>query len=149
MAISEKTKKTLEKYGWSPERKIGITEMTKSYEKEGYVVFDTAREFFKSFGGLHLMMPSPSGGRLEKLHFDALDMSINYEFDWAEAKGYEKRVGEKLIPVGEAYNGYWVLMISESGKMYGAYCEDLRLEGNTCEEAIENLYNCVKTLEIP
>jgi len=149
MAISEKTKKTLEKYGWSPVRKIDIAEIIKSYEKEGYVVFDTAREFLSGFGGLNLMMPSLSGGRLEKLHFDALDMSINYEFDWAKAKGYEDRVGEKLIPVGEAYNDYWVLMVSESGKMYGAYCEDLKLEGNTCEEAIENMYNSVETPEIP
>ena len=147
MLLSEETKKILRQYGWSPERKVDAKPFVDGLKAEGYVVFERAVEFLGQYGGLYLKMPQYRGSGWDTLHFDAILAAGRIFIDnvWF----YEGRVGEKLVPVGEAYNGHYVLMLSESGKMYGAYDDLLRLAGQDCEDAIESMYRRLETPKIP
>ena len=53
-----------------------------------------------------------------------------------------------MLPIGEAYRDYFMIMLSESGKMYGAFEVTLRKEGDTFEEGIEALIYDLETPEI-
>lgn len=145
MKFSESTKKYLQKYGWSENRKIDTLKYIKKYQEEGYVVFDKVLEILSNFGDLQFLIAKESN-EFTTLHFDAIktiedNFKENVEF-------YESKIGEALLPIGEAYRDYYMIMLSESGKMYGAFDYTLRKEGNTFEEGIESFIYQLETLEV-
>ena len=158
MKLSKETKNILEEYGWTPDRTIDITKYVQFLESKGYIVFDIVRKFLIQFGELRLQHPhyvEPTPEQYTKyklkpykiLHFNSIDAARGIFIE--NIKCYEERIGEKLTPIGEAHDGYLVLMISESGKMYGAFDDYLTLLGNSYEEGIEAIYQRLKTPEIP
>lgn len=145
MKFSESTKKYLKKYGWSENRKIDTLKYIKKYQEEGYFVFDKVLEILSNFGDLQFLIAKESN-EFTTLHFDAIktiedNFKENVEF-------YESKIGEALLPIGEAYRDYYMIMLSESGKMYGAFDYTLRKEGNTFEEGIESFIYQLETLEV-
>lgn len=145
MKFSESIKKYLKKYGWSENRKIDTLKYIKKYQEEGYVVFDKVLEILSNFGDLQFLI-AKGANEFTTLHFDAIktiedNFKENVEF-------YESKVGEALLPIGEAYRDYYLIMLSESGKMYGAFDYKLRKEGNTFEEGIESFIYQLETLEV-
>ena len=147
MGLSETTKNILRKYGWSENRKFDVTEYVKFLKKDGFNVSPKAEEFMCMFGGLQLKMPLMWGPGETGLHFNAI-VAARDIFPYS-VEQYERRVGEPLTPVGEAYDGYFTIMISKSGKMFGAFEDTLRKEGEDFEEGIEALYSQKETPEIP
>ena len=146
MKLSFETKKILEENGWFEERKINISKYILFLASEGYEISDKVKEFLEIFGGLHFKLPEFKVPGWTTLHFDPVIAAENIFKENIES--YEQRVGEHLTPIGEAYNGYYTLMISSSGKMYGAFEDTLRKEGDNYEEGIESLYKCVDTPEM-
>lgn len=145
MKFSEDTKKYLKKYGWSESRKIDTLKYEKKYQEEGYLIFDKALEVLSNFGDLRFSIPEKPIGTTT-LHFDVIktvedNFKENVEF-------YESKIGEALLPIGEVYRDYFMIMLSESGKMYGAFDFTLRKEGDTFEEGIEALIYDLETPEI-
>lgn len=148
MSFSERTMKFLKEAGWTPERSKDTSLFRRKLTDDGYSYPECVDEFLKSFGGLELRQPAfrvPNA--YDTLHFDPFQAS--YRTFRERIETYEKRVGEPLTIIGEAYNGYLVLVMTPTGKVYGGYDNFLAIYGKDYEEAIENIYQCIKTPEIP
>ncbi len=147
MKMSEETKTILHDYGWSAERKVCTTKYEKAFECEGYKTFKSALDFLREFGGIYFEIPIPNSGIKGKAHFDAIQATKDIYIEVVQA--YEHRVGERLLPVGEANNYQCTLLFSESGKMYAGLDDTLLFLGNNYEEAIENLCQRLDKAAIP
>ena len=147
MSLSETSKMYLAKAGWDSSRRVDISLYVEGLQAEGYEVSSCAREFLTQFGGLELLQPAfRVKNKLDKLHFKPLIASTDIFRE--KVQSYEERVYEPLVVVGEAYNGYLTLMISETGKVYGGYDSFLTFLGSDYTEALDSLFLCRKTPEI-
>ncbi|MDR2493102.1 MAG: SUKH-3 domain-containing protein [Coriobacteriales bacterium] len=139
MSLSGVTQEYLDDAGWGENRRVDTSAYLDRLQEEGYVVSPFVEEFLARFGGLELLQPLYNReNKFEKLHFDPLrtcDIVFRDEVEESEHKA-----GESLVVVGMAYNEYFVLMLSESGKMYGAYDNFLALVGNTYEEVLDTMF---------
>jgi hypothetical protein len=135
--LSALTINLLEQAGWKKERKIDISNYIAHLEKEGYKVNDFAKVFLSEFAELKVIHPHHK----IKEYFDSFIINplkfTNYTLD--TVKEYEERVNESLTPVGDASNGYLILTISESGKVYAGYDDFLQRIGCNGYEAIMTL----------
>ncbi|MDR2492186.1 MAG: SUKH-3 domain-containing protein [Coriobacteriales bacterium] len=147
MHLSNVTQKFLTDAGWDESRRVDIAAYVDRLEEEGYAVNPFAEEFLSRFGGLELLQPLYNReNKFEKLYFDPLRACDEIYREKVET--YEGRTGESLVVVGMAYNEYYVLMVSDTGKMYGAYDNFLALVGNTYEEALDTMFLCREMPEV-
>jgi hypothetical protein len=138
----------LKEMGWNPSRKIDYDSILKEISNDGYMIFPSAVKFIESFGNLEGRLPAfKREGPYEKIHFSPVQAMENIYRERVET--YETRVSEKLVIVGEAYNGNLVILISQCGKLYGAYDDYLCLLGQTPEQGIESLFEKIPSVEIP
>lgn len=147
MSMSEVSLKYLTDGGWDETRSVDISPYVEVLQAEGYDVNSFARDFLTKFGGLELMQPAfRVENKLEKLHFNPIIASDRTFRDHVEA--YEERVNESLVIIGEALNGHFLLMMSDTGKVYGSYDKYLTILGNDYSEALDSLFLCIRTPEI-
>jgi len=147
MQLSQLTRNILENAGWSPLRKIDIKSYEEALLADGYQINDSVRNFLSEFGGLEINHPAYRvQGEEDKSHFDPIRAIGGIYHETVEE--YEKRVGENLVVIGEGYNGHLVFLISESGKVFGAYDDYLTLLGNNIIEALEAICERKETAEI-
>lgn len=147
MELSRESQKFLTNAGWNTTRHVNIASYLERLQAEGYKINHFAEEFLAQFGGLELFQPAYRVKyEYDKLHFNPLSTCDNIYKEQVE--NYEERVGDSLVVVGEAHNGYLVLMISEKGKVYGAYDNYLTLLGNDYFEALDSLFLCKETPEV-
>ena len=147
MNISKDISEKIEKYGWSPERKIDTTEIIKALKEEGYHISEYALKVIEQFGNLELEQPAfRVKNETEKIHLNPLRASTRIYRD--RVSEYEERTDESLVVIGEAYNGHLTLMVSSSGKVYGGYDNYLNRLGNSFEEALESIYYSKEAEEI-
>ncbi|GAA0178462.1 SUKH-3 domain-containing protein [Clostridium sediminicola] len=147
MELSQATKNILEKAGWTSCRKIDIQSYIDALIEDEYEINDKAKIFLAEFGGLELIHPAYRvPNEMDKSHFDPIcAISVIYR---ERVETYEERIGEKLIVIGQGYNEYLVLLISESGKIFGAYDDFLTCLGNNHFEALEAICLQKETPEI-
>ena len=147
MNISKEIATELEKSGWTLNRKIDTTEILNVLKEERYDLNPKVVEFIENFGNLELEHPAYRVvGEFEKMHFKPLRASSGICREKVEE--YEERTEEALVVVGEAYNENLVLMISHTGKIYGAFDDYLTLLGNTIEEAFNSIFHSKNFIEI-
>ncbi|RSZ59621.1 hypothetical protein HF313_12780 [Massilia atriviolacea] len=106
--------------GWSEQREVDPAPFLASLAADGYVRFPQAKRFFQRFGGLAGDMPAYRvAGALDRIDFDpARTIACTCR---ETVRSYEARVQETLVVIGMAYNGHMVLLLSESGRVYGGY----------------------------
>ena len=137
----------LEKYGWYPQRKIGITEIIKILTDEGYQLNKYAIEIIERYGNLEILHPSfKVKDKNETMHLNPLT-ACNHIYR-EKVEDYESRTKESLVVIGEAYNGYLVLMVSDNGSIYGGYDDYLTLLGKSFSEALDAILNSKETAVI-
>jgi hypothetical protein len=137
MKLSNYTAEILYKAGWYIEREIDTVKYTEFLKKEGFEVNSAAVRFFAKFGGLEVLHPDHKiKGKNDKFIIDPMIIS-NYHAE--RIMEYEERVGEKLTPIGKASNGYMVLTMSQTGKVYAGYDDFLLRIGLNGYEALETL----------
>jgi hypothetical protein len=147
MELSQSTKKILENAGWNPLRHIDIQLYQEALSSDGYEMSDKAKSFLVEFGGLELAHPAYRvANEMDNTHFDPLRAISGICHERVET--YEERIGEKLVVIGEGYNEQLVLMISESGRIFGAYDDFLTCLGNNPLEALDAICQRKETPEI-
>ena len=138
MNFSKETKATLLKAGWYESRHIDIEKYKMTLILEGYVSNDLVNGFLTEFGGIEVTHSAfLAKGKLDTFHFDVIRAIEGVYRECVET--YEQKVGESLAVVGEAYSNHLVLLMSISGKFYGAFDDVLILIGNNKFEALEAL----------
>jgi len=139
MNITRRVTEKLLKSGWTSQRKINIEEILGILSSEGYKAGKHTLSILENFGNLEFEHPAfRVENELQKLHFNPIQACENIYRENVE--DYEKRVGESLVVIGEAYDGYMTMMVSETGKIYGGYDDDLSFFGNSLAEALEVIY---------
>jgi hypothetical protein len=138
MKLSEKTKEILLRAGWDELRQINISEHVLFLKSEGYTITESAKKFIAEFGDLEIIHPAYRvKNENDKTHFNP-SVAANHIY-YERVETYEQKIREKLVVVGEAFNEHLILMISESGKFFGAYDDYLTLLGNDTYEGINSI----------
>jgi len=140
MHVNLATKKLLTSLGWSEDRYSDATPYLKVLASDGYPDFFAARSFLENFGGLRGVVPAfKAAGKFDSIHFDpALAIENVYR---ERVEEYEKRIHEDLVVVGEAYNAHLTLLLSRSGRFFGASDDYLCWIGDNAAEAMNNIFD--------
>jgi len=147
MYINQVTKNFLSDIGWSEGHRSDASPYIEALVGDGYSNFPASTDFLESFGGLRGPVPAYRvAGQFDQIHFDPRLAIENIYKERVEV--YEKRVGEKLVVVGEIYNGNMALLISESGAFYGARDDYLCWIGGSAAEALNNIFDLRQFREI-
>jgi len=120
--LSEAAEKSLRDAGWTPNRSIDISLYETYFLNNNYVLNDTIRFYLKNFGELILDIPSFGCDTIrDTAHFNAIE--AEQSISRHNVTILERYAKESLVPVGEVYGNYITIMMSLSGKVYGAYSE--------------------------
>ena len=139
--------------GWFPGRRIQLTGMANSLEREQFVLTDAAARFLEEFGELSIGPPFPS--------ISFLDRFLNWTVCWRIPKQgfsttlesftksyYQNRARwvelyKQCVPgvclIGEGYDGQADLFISPAGGMFGGRDESLWRIGDDPIDGINQL----------
>jgi len=134
--------------GWFPGRNVRNQNLEEKIASEGFLVFDKVLEFLSEFEGLSFSFFNKRNKSMDDFSF-VLDRVLEIEFPEKVVKRYMPRIGEKLSVIGTCYREHFVLFLSDSGKMYGAYDHYLTLMGENAYVAINNIVYDYDFIEIP
>ena len=146
MKISGPAYKYLTTMGWSESRRVDSTQAISALEDDGYRLFPAAHEFLASLSGLEGDMPSFRSGGTERIHFKPDSAILNIYRERVET--YEQRVGESLVVIGEANNGHMVLLLSETGRMFGGNDDFLCELGSSMADGLRSLFEGREGIEV-
>lgn len=137
------TERTLRNAGWTPGRKLDISELLDQLEKSGFVVSKAAEEFLSEFSGLTFDISGPGITRArERFVLDPL-LCLGEDDRFTE---WGEDLGEILTPIGELDYRFF-LGISESGEIYSV--ETWLGSFGKGSQALENLILGVACKELP
>jgi hypothetical protein len=136
--FSPKTRTVLEQAGWHKGYTAATADAEEALRSAGYPVPAVVQKFLKEFGGLHLRCPHAGlPTETEECHFDAKEAVAMASPGWI--REYSERVGAPLAVIGEAANGYMILTMDPSGRVYAGYDDILRYVGSSGADAAEAL----------
>jgi len=145
--FSEKALHFLTEAGWDSSLCRDTASYTDLLEKEGYTINNHVVEFLQRFGGLDCALPAfRVPNEFDRLRFDPIYACNGIYRERVEV--YEQRTGESLVVVGVAYSDHLTLMISATGRVFGAYDDYLAKLGNNYVEAINSMYDCKQPSEV-
>lgn len=148
MEINDEAKKILHSMSWSDRRHNDPSIYAEALKEEGYDVFPEALSFFSRFGGLEGKKPaSRVPNAYESIHFNPIKAASTIYRERVSA--YEQRVNERLVVVGESNNRHFVILISESGRMFSAFDDDLFLLGENQSDGLNTLLGSNEVIRIP
>ncbi|MGW2666161.1 SUKH-3 domain-containing protein [Nocardia tengchongensis] len=122
--------------GWTPSRRIDITDWTDQLESEGFVVTRPAAAVLQSFGRLTLQPPElpaalwPS----DPLFFDPIDVASGMYDRYAD---FEQALGRRMTPLAANAAGTTFLLMLEDGRVVSDGVLSLDLVAPTFPQALE------------
>lgn len=147
--FSDVTLDLLESAGWSANRSVETTTYVEALQAEGYPICQAVTDFLSSFGGLKVIHP----------HAKVTSESDNFYIDPLRAvrevpsekvtEYYSERAGTPLCVIGEASDGYLVLMMDCAGKVYAGYDELFWKVGHSGTDAVEAICRGYDFEEVP
>ena len=135
--LSVKTRDILLQAGWNPNNKNDVTKTVMFLEARGYQVNDCVIDVLTVFGGMTYKFKHPDGN-IETFHFCPEETVGDY-YEKEDFEEFEARINEPLIVVGEAYRGYLIMLIAQSGKVFGKNASSLYKFGDNIFEALDTL----------
>lgn len=135
--FSQRALECLHAAGWLPGRSIDIRPVMAAYARNDYHPDPHVVDFLRQFNGLQLIYPhSRVRHNLDGCRFDAETAAMGGPL-WV--REYEQTLGEKLIPIGEAFHEHMLLMMTSSSSIYAAFEDTLCIVGIDYVDAINNL----------
>ncbi len=134
--LTEKSRRRLEKFGWSSDRNINIKPYKKVLEEEGYQVHESVVKCLQSYGGMKIWVNDRK---------DADDIQIDpivaTETIYAErvTEEYNLEAGKNLCVIGLYHRGHMVVMMDDEGAVYGGYDEHFSHLGNSLEAFLNKI----------
>jgi hypothetical protein len=144
-AVEERLTKVLGRAPYAEDRAVRTVHQV--WEAGGFPVSGAAVKCVSRFEGLSFRYArrTVQGGE-HVCEFNAVRAARLMSAD--KSRTYEVRVGERLTPVGTAASSHVVLMVAESGRVYGAYDAFLARYGETVDAAILNLHHGVSPVRV-
>ena len=135
--VSRVAEECLRAAGWSPNRRVGVDDLAKDYVRLGYTFSDTLRRCLLGFNELRVHHKHAHSDLVDHFEFDARKAIAS--LDRSDVVEYGQLVEEELFPIGFAFRGYMVLLLSEHGKVYAVYDGIIRLVGTSVLDAVDSL----------
>ncbi|MCG3751104.1 SUKH-3 domain-containing protein [Amycolatopsis sp. Poz14] len=110
--------KLLRKAGWTPGRDVDNSEDLRSLAEAGLEVFPAAASFLREYSGISMQWKRSSGFP-DEMRFSAARVLESFDPRWVAS--YADRAKTALVPVGEASNGYLVLLLGRNGHWFGGF----------------------------
>ncbi|MEV6210299.1 SUKH-3 domain-containing protein [Kitasatospora sp. NPDC051914] len=133
--------------GWSPIRRVDVSEALAAWKADGHYPLEPAIEVASRLDGLSFRYPRPAVGESpDECSFDAAAASRSIYPQ--VVRGYENAIGSQLCPVGVTASRHVVLMVSGDGAIYGGYDRFLARYGGDWREAIWVIYNRISPSRI-
>ncbi|WP_433562097.1 SUKH-3 domain-containing protein [Nocardia sp. CA-151230] len=132
------TAQALTAAGWTPSRRVDITEWIERLEGEGFHVSPPAAAILESFGGLAIHPPEIASALwpADPLFFDPIDVA-NGMFD--RYADFESALGHRMTPLAANSSGTAFLLILDDGRVVSDSLQALCLLGNTFPQALDLL----------
>ncbi|MHA7966427.1 SUKH-3 domain-containing protein [Paenibacillus sp. CAU 1782] len=146
MDLAETTKQMLIQAGWEPGERVDIDHAVRFLEGMGYEVPEAVKEALSRFGGKIFEVTHPEG-HMERFHF-CPDIAAGDYYEKEDFEEFEDLVKESLLIIGEAYREHVILLISESGKIYGKNGGSLSKLGDTIFDALDTFCLFKSTEEV-
>ncbi|WP_458691329.1 SUKH-3 domain-containing protein [Nocardia tengchongensis] len=132
------TSQALTAAGWTPSRRIDITDWTDQLESEGFQVSRPAAGILRSFGSLALHPPElPAALRpADPLFFDPIDVASGMYDRYAD---FERALGHRMTPLAANAAGTTFLLMLDDGRVVSDGLLSLDLVAPTFPQALEVL----------
>ena len=133
--LSHEIQSVLRQQGWSPERRVPITDWIAQLRSEGYVVSPEAETILQNFGGLTIVpvkQPDDVYGA-GVIRFDPV-LAASGEFDRVDF--LQKQLGRTLTPLGEVGQG--ILLLADDGQVLDVWDNESAEYGNSFEDALQS-----------
>jgi hypothetical protein len=133
--LSQKAQECLREAGWTPGRSLDAQRIEETYRRAGFDPSRAAIEFMRRFGDLSLTYIEPRGRQdgCEFMLKDAVAGKPHWLWD------HERVIGARLTPIGWAHWRHYKIMMTEDGRIFGAYDDFIVLVGNDGHDAINAL----------
>ncbi|MCW8131649.1 MAG: SUKH-3 domain-containing protein [Planctomycetota bacterium] len=103
--------------GWKPGRKVDVSASIDLLKQKDFLVNDVIVSFLAEFLSLTIRYPNPRCPSTEdNFCIQPEDSIAGSGGTWTQT--YERRLGERLCPLGEACRGHLTLYMSSTGKVY-------------------------------
>jgi hypothetical protein len=126
--------------GWSPGRRVDARDELAALAAAGFSTAEWVERFVREFSGLRLQFQRY--GRDDEIVVsskEAIRLWYPDVHGYTEARGYMRRVGDELVPIGHASNAYMLLLRAADGRWFGAFDWTLGEIGRSDFEAIERI----------
>lgn len=134
--------------GWAPGCRQDIGEVVLAWTAHGYTESDAAVSFVRQFNGISFEYPRHVVvGGSHRCVIDAVRAAS--AVSPSRVSDYERRAGQILTPVGLAASNHVVLMVADSGKVYGGYDNYLAIYGDDGKAALWNIYHRIDSVQLP
>ncbi|MFE3173450.1 SUKH-3 domain-containing protein [Amycolatopsis sp. NPDC059090] len=110
--------KLLRQAGWTSGRDVDISDDLRSLAEAGIEVFPGAISFLREYSGLSMSWKRASGFP-DDLWISASRVVGSFDPRWVAI--YADRAGTALVPVGEANQGYLLVLAGEDGRWFGGF----------------------------
>ncbi len=145
--FSKQAEQLLRRAGWHPGRRASeLVSLWKASPalSDSFEMFESAEQILLEFGGLSVNQRGP-GQTCAREPFTLDPTLAAYEID--RFTQFSTLLKTRLYPLGEAAGGYYFLAVGENNRIY-LMMEDIKLLGETIDEALEKLLIGIRPTEI-
>ncbi|MBI1344687.1 hypothetical protein GC163_00210 [bacterium] len=137
MKFSQEVQAVLRRQGWSPERRLDISEWMTELVASGFHILPEARSILENFGGLRIIPEKTprDAYAAETIWFDPVTDVLS-EVD--RIKGWEDTLQMGLTPLGVRYPSLSIMLIAENGQVICEWGSIFAASGVSFEDAMEN-----------
>ncbi|MGV9668196.1 SUKH-3 domain-containing protein [Nocardia niigatensis] len=130
------TSQALTAAGWSPRRRVDITEWIDRLEAEGFHVSRPAASILESFGNLALRPPDLAGALWpsDPIFFDPIDVANGMYDRYAD---FESALGHRMTPLAANATGTTFLLMLDNGTVVSDGIHALHLLAPTFPQALD------------
>lgn len=136
LLADERVRETLVRAGWSPDRKVDVSEAVGKLVDAGFAYNPIAVEILSSFHHIHVDVPAAMTGArfgLSSIDFRPEGDAVDFRELVSHA---EERVGSPLFPIADNDDGLQTVLVAEDGQIYSQGTGQLFRDGVDFSEAM-------------
>jgi hypothetical protein len=127
----DRIERLLRAAGWSPGRRVDTSGAEQALINAGFPITPAALAALREFSGLTIQGPNPANN----VTINGEQIVLSVFPSWFDR--YNEAEGHTFTPIGE--NGPMVVMIDETGSVWGAFDDEYGRIGDTVPEAVYDM----------
>lgn len=133
--FSQEVQAELLRQGWSPDREVDIHEWRSHLMSHGFSMSPAAEAVLRSFGGLMILpVRTPADKcRAGVIEFDPVTHVLS---ECSRVAFWQGKLGLDLTPLGVLHSGEMILLLAESGAVFGEWGNMVFQYGGSFEDSL-------------